>query len=331
MATKNTPFSLSDGFNFAELCNAVNDVAVSLGPVSRSGLFKDKPLISTDIALEILDNQLHLVQNSLRGGVVKPSPITNRSLVKFSTAHLKTNAVLMADAWLNRQGFNTGMPAFIESEKMRILGEHRHDLEASIDFMKTRALAGQVLDAAGNVIVDLHAEFGIVQHVVDCTLDVATTNVANKLIAARRLAEAELGAAFASEWTCFASLEFLDAMRSHASIEAGLAGWSAASTMLADIRSGELVVSGIKFVEVGNRAGATFITAGDAYLCAEGVNDLFVCGFGPGDYVEAVGMEALPIYAKSEELAMGRGLTIESQSNPMPWCSRPKSVIKLSA
>ncbi len=326
----NTPF-LSDGFDFATLCEAVNAAPVSLGPVSRSMIFKDKPLLSTDVAIELLDNKITLVPNSLRGGPIVPSPITGRSKVTLRTAHLKLSATMMADSWMGRTGFGTGAPAQIEQEKMRILAEHRSDLESTIDYFKTRALAGQVLDASGSVIADLHSEFGIVQHTVDCQLDVSTTSVVNKIISARRMAEQELGKAFASGWIVFASAEFLDALRSHASVEGAMAGWSAASQMIADVRTGELAVGGARFIEVPNKAGATYIEAGSAFLVPEGVQDLFVCGFGPADFIESVGMEALPIYAKSEELPMGRGLTIESQSNPMPWVSRPKSVIKLSA
>jgi len=148
---------------------------------------------------------------------------------------------------------------------------------------------------------------------------------------ARRSSEAELGTAYAASWVAWCAPDFIDAVRAHPSIEAALAGWQGATMMTADHRSGDLVVGGVRLVEIPNRANKVYIPAGCAYLTPEGVPDLFVTHFAPADYVETVNTEGLPLYAKAELLDFDRGVSIESQSNPISICSRPRTVIKLNA
>jgi hypothetical protein len=47
--------------------------------------------------------------------------------------------------------------------------------------------------------------------------------------------------------------------------------------------------------------------------------------------METVNTIGLPYYAKQEELRMGKGIDLESQSNPISICTRPRAVIKLTA
>lgn len=326
------PSLLTNDFAFSTLVEGVNAAPVSLGPVAASGLFDDRPGTSTDIAIELIDNNLTLVKSSLRGGPGDLHPATGRELVKLKAPHLRTSSTMLADAWQNRTGFNQGgAPANVLQERDRILREHRMRLEGTLDYYKARALAGEIRDADGSLMVDLLSEFGVSQLTVDCDLDVPATVVVNKIIAARRLAEAELGMAYAKSWVAFADAGYMDALRAHPSVAAAVEGWAAAAILLVDHRAGDLVIGGVRFVEVPNRAGRTYIDAGTAVLCPEGVPDLFVCQFAPADYVESVNEMALPFYAKAHELPFNRGLILESQTNPVPIVSRPRAVIKLTA
>lgn len=323
---------LTADFDQTTLTKGLNAAPVSLGPVSKSGLFDPRSATTVDVAIEQINESLSLIQSSMRGGVVMPHPHTSRSMVKFKAPHLRTSSTLLADSWQGRTGFGqNAAPASVLTERDRVLMEHRRRLEATIDYHMTRALGGQIVDADGSVMVDLLAEFGVSQITVEMALATTTTNIANKIIAARRQSEAELGTAYAASWVAFCDATFIDAVRAHPSIEAGLANWQAATALLSDHRSGDLVVGGVRLVEVPNRAGKTYIPAGTAFLCPEGVPDLFVTHFAPADYVETVNTEGLPLYAKAELLDFNRGVSIESQSNPISICSRPRTVIHLNA
>lgn len=323
---------LSSDFSFSSLVEGINAAPVAVGPVTKSGLFNENLIESTDVSLELINDELTLVPTSLRGSIGDLHPHTDRSMLKLKTAHLRTTATMMVDSWLSRAGFNQGgAPAHILQERDRKLAEMRARLQTTIDYQKTRALNGQILDSDGSVIVDLFAEFGQSQQVVECDLDVAVTNLANKIVSARRLSEATLGMAFASEWVIFASAQFIDAARAHASFEAATAGWGAASALTADHRDGAVVVAGARMIEVPNLAGKTFIADGSAFLVPMNVPGLCTVHFGPANYVECVGEMGLPLYAKGEELSLGKGLILEAQSNPIPVISRPRAIIKLNA
>ena len=247
------PNLLNNDFSFAALTNAVNSAPVSFGPVSKSSLFELKPIASTDVGLELIDDNITLIQTSQRGGIADQHPHTNRSLVKLKTSHIRTTATMLADSWLNRAGFaQGGTPANVLQERDRVLREMRGRVDATMDYQKTRALNGQILDADGSVILDLFAEFGVTQHVVECELGTAITNLGNKITAARRLSESALGMAFATDWVIFASAQFIDAVRTHNSFENAVTGWSAASALIDDHRAGTIIVAGARMIEVPN-------------------------------------------------------------------------------
>lgn len=104
----------------------------------------------------------------------------------------------------------------------------------------------------------------------------------------------------------------------------------AATALRDDIRA-DFGVANVQFVEVRNPVGVTMIPADCAYLCPEGVPDLFLTHFAPADYADTVNTEALPMYARSQELPFGRGWMIEAQMNPVSIVTRPRAVIKLTA
>jgi len=74
-----------------------------------------------------------------------------------------------------------------------------------------------------------------------------------------------------------------------------------------------------------------FIESGFAYAYPEGVQNLFQTRFAPADYMETVNTKGLPYYAKQELMKMNKGVHLESQSNPITFCSLPEAVIEVSA
>ncbi len=326
------PQLLNADFSTEALTRGLNAAAVSLGPVSKSGIFIERSVSTTDVNIEQIGNSLTLVQTSPRGGIGDIHPHTSRSMVKLRIPFLKTSSTLLADSFQNRAGFGVnGAPASIEQELKRVQGEFRTRLEGTIDYHRTRALGGSILDADGSVIVDLYSEFNVAQQVVECAFATTTTNITNKIIAARRLSELELGMASAASWVAFADAQFMDALRAHPSIEAALAGWQGATMMTADHRAGDLVIGNVRFVEVPNRAGKTYIPAGTAYLVPEGIDSLTFTAFAPPDWVECVNQLGLPMNMKAETMDFNRGYNLEAISCPLSVCSRPRAIIKLNA
>ncbi|MFN3562785.1 MAG: major capsid protein, partial [Chloroherpetonaceae bacterium] len=93
------------------------------------------------------------------------------------------------------------------------------------------------------------------------------------------------------------------------------------------------VRGGVKFVQYPGGVGNTdFIGTNDIHyvplLNGIPVPGLFEIYYAPADYAETVNTLGLPFYAKAELLQYGKGFALNAQSNPMPICTRPKTLIK---
>ena len=174
--------------------------------------------------------------------------------------------------------------------------------------------------------------FGVTQQTQNLILGTATTDVKGKIVAARRKVEAGLGALQYNGLRALCSATFFDSLVAHAKVEAAYDRWMAGEFLRTDYsgENGGFYFGGVYWEEYrGTIGGNQFIADGEAYLVPEGVSDLFVTNYAPADYVETVNTIGLPYYAKQELLRMGKGVELETQSNPINLCTRPRSIVKL--
>lgn len=318
-------------FDAATLDVEINAVPYMPTAIGARGLFTEGPLETTEVYIEVTDLGINVLPVTPRGSPGNVNARTGRHVVKLELPRIQVRDSVMADSWQNRRGFGEadGL-ASVERERNRVLESMRGKVETTLEWHGARALAGQIINPDASVVVDLLSEFGVVQNTHNMVLGTTTTNVANQLVAAKRKSEAEIGAALPKSWVAFCSASFIDAVRAHPSVETFLAGWSAAAALRDDVRS-SFPVAGVTMVEVRNTAGVTFIEDGAAYLCPEGVPDLFMRYFGPADYTDTVNREALPLYARAFEMPFNRGWHLEVQTNALSVCRRPRAVVKLIA
>lgn len=318
-------------FDAATLDTEINAVPYVPTSIGARGLFKDDPLDTTEVYIEVTDLGITVLPVTPRGSPGNVNTRTGRHVVKLTLPRIQVRDALLADSWQNRRGFGEASSlATIERERNRVLESMRGKVETTIEWHSARALAGQVINPDASVVVDLLSEFGVVQNTHNMVLGTTTTNVANQLVAAKRKSEAEVGAAQPKSWVAFCSASFIDAVRAHPSVETFLAGWSAATALRDDVRD-SFPVAGVTLVEVRNAAGVTFIEDGAAYLCPEGIPGLFMRYFGPADYTDTVNREALPLYARAFAMPFDRGWHLEAQANALSVCRRPRAVVKLLA
>ncbi|MDT3679864.1 MAG: major capsid protein [Burkholderiaceae bacterium] len=325
-----------DLFGNTELLRAINALPYRPGgriSSRKPRIFAEKGIATLKFRLEEINGTITLIQTSPRGAPAETHPFTPRSEIELSVPHVRVRSTVQADSWQDRRGFGTGQLANVEQERDRVLAEHSRRIEATIEWQRMGAIKGAVLDADGSTLVDLFATFGVTQQTTDCELDVTTTHLPNKLVAARRLSEAALGddAGIVSGWVAFCSASFIDKARAHPSVEAYAAGWAGAAVMRDDVRAGGLVLGGVELIEIPDGAGKTWIATDEAFLVPEGVDGLFMTNYAPADYTDTVNKEGLPKYSRAEPLPFNRGWQIESQSNPLSICTRPRAVVKLTA
>lgn len=317
--------------NSVELTAAINRIPYNPGIVARLKQFTESGIPSTRAMAEFANHVLRLVQSAPRGGVADTHQSGTREGIEFSAIHLPTRCTVMADECQDQRAFGTtdlDSPLALRDSRLRGM---KTNIELTLEHLRTGVLRGKVYDADGiTVLLDIYAAFGIAQTSLSLDLNVSTTQILNRVIDAERASEDELGGNTPSGFIALSSPSFMDALRANPAYDTALR-YGRPSDLLKDYRTG-ITVGNTTFLEVRSTPGLpTRIPDGEAYLIPQGIQDLLITRFAPADYMETVNTPGLPVYLKSEEMAFGKGYTLEAQSNPINFCSRPGAIIRLTA
>jgi hypothetical protein len=199
------------------------------------------------------------------------------------------------------------------------------------------AVQGLILDADGSTLFNLFTEFGVSQHTHDIAFTTTTTKVRQRIVAAKRLAEAELGGVPILGWRGFCSSGWFDSLTDHATV-AEAYKYQQGQQLQTDLRESGFSYGGVMWEEyrgsVAPQAGGSevaFIAANQAWLVPV-VPGMFVTRFAPADYEETVNTVGLPFYARQapDPTGFNKYRALEVQSNPISLCLRPRAVIKLT-
>lgn len=98
-----------------------------------------------------------------------------------------------------------------------------------------------------------------------------------------------------------------------------------------DVAPGGFDFAGISWENYRGHLGSNyFIADKSAIAFPEGCPELFIEHHAPAPFVETVNTVGLPYYAKQEPLRFGTGIELHVESNPLPICTRPGALIKLT-
>lgn len=323
----------NDAFSLQSLTRSMIDTPHSPGRLGELGYFAEEGITTTMVSIEKIGQKLSLVSSAERGNVRKTGTKDKRTMIPFKAVHLPQDGGLNADEVQGLRAFGSETEVEMVSNLVnRELRRMRRDLDATLEWQRIGAVKGQILDADGTtVLLDLYTSFGVAQQSHNLVLGTNTTKVRNKVVEAKRKVEAALGGLAYKSLRVLCSATFFDALISHPEVVAAYDRWQAGAALRDDMRKG-FPYADVVFEEYrGNVSGKAFIAEGEAYMIPEGVSDLFIMQFAPADYMETVNTLGLPFYAKQELRYMGKGVDIESQSNPLTLCTRPNAIVKLLA
>lgn len=315
-----------------ELNAYINNLPRQPTRIAEMGLFKEAGLNGTSyVKIGIKDDKLVLVPNVPRGGPAQVKGLTKGQIKIFETAHLPQRSTVMADELLNvfRPDDPAGESVAAVVNALQVV--HKRDVDYTIEYQRIGALRGQVLDADGSVLWDIHGEFNVTPTVIPFALGNTQTKVLAKTLALKRAVEAALGGVPYTGIHVFTSPGFWDDFTGHASVERAYERWQDGQALRSDLRKG-FSFGEVTFEEMSGGIGdLPFIPAGEAIAFPLGVPDMFITRFAPADYLETVKTTGLPYYSKLGKLRLDKGLELESQSNPINLNTRPKAVIRLKA
>lgn len=323
-----------DAFSVTSLTDAINDVPEGQAvPSVVDALFAPgtRGMRTTTAFIERKADTLTLVPSAARGAPGEPYKRDKAGVIPFVAHHLPVTGGVEADEVLNARAFGTENE--IEVVEQVVQGEldaMRANMQATITFHRMGAIKGVVYDADGtSELLNLFDAFGVAQNTH--AMNIGTDDLRVAAVSAKRKAEKVIGnSAMISGWTALCDEGFIDAMIADADFEKAFERWNDGENLRNDPRSG-IKFAGVSWQELYGKVGTIeFIEENTAYLIPLGVRDLFITRFAPANYMEAVGTEGLPYYAKQELRRFGKGIDLEGQSNPLSLCTRPRAIIKLT-
>ncbi|MDR1424294.1 MAG: major capsid protein [Azoarcus sp.] len=327
--------NIEDLFTVTALTEAISKLPVAPGQLGATGLFAERGIRTTSVAIEVRNGRLVLVPNASRNA--EPAPVAGggRAMATLAACHLPVSGTLLPEDVQNVRAFGqesaeSGLEAQagIVNDKLAALKAH---LEVTREWHRVGALRGKVLDADGSVLYDLYNVFGVTQKTASVAFTTATTNVLKAVLDAKRHAEKKLGGVIRRGFKAFCGDDFFDALSAHPKVTAAFDNWQAAQDRMAGDMRGGFTFGGVEFIEyAGEVNGVAFIPADKAIVFPDAAG-VFVTYNAPANYNEAVNTVGQPYYAKAEARRMGKGWDLEAQSNPLTLCLYPEALVELTA
>lgn len=333
----------NDAFALSQLSLAMTNLPHTPTRLGDLRLFSEQGISTTSLSLESVDQAVRLVQSSPRGGVGSTQSQQKRNLRTFRATHLEQFDAVLADEIQNLRAFGSETDvATLQTVVNQKLAVMRQNIDVTMEWQRMGAVKGQVLDADGtSVLWDMFSEFGVTQNTISMGLNSDTTKIKQKCTDIQRKVEDSLGGIRYTGLLVLSSAGFFDKLVGHPAVEAAYDNYQAVANgsnnffqnQQRDMNGGGgFGHCGLMWEEYRGKVGSqAFIADGEAYVIPLGVPNLFKTYYAPADYTEAVNTVGLPYYAKQRMMENGKGVTLESQTNPLHLCTRPGAIIKLTA
>lgn len=321
-----------DAFGLVSMTEAINDTPHQPGRLGQLGLFAEDGITTTALQIEQQGTTISLVPAGQRGQSGRVETSDKRKVIPINTVHLPQRATIGADEVQNVRAFGSDSELeTVQNVVNKRLAKMRRNLDTTIEYQRIGAIKGQVLDSDGStVLLDLFNTFGVSQTTHAMLLGSDTTKVKVKVVEAARKMEAALGGLQYTGKRVLCSASFFDAFVGQKTVLEAYDRWMDGQFLRDDNRNG-FYFAGAYWEEYRGKIGSVnFIADDTAYMIPEGVPDLFVTNYAPADYMETANTLGLPYYAKQELERFGKGVEIESQSNPISICTRPAVPVKLT-
>lgn len=331
----------NDAFSVVNLTDAINKIPFVPGRAGQLIDWGERGVSTTTVMIEERGGVLTLINPSNRGGpgnTLEKRKSTARSL---SVPHYEVNDFINADEVQNIRAFGTeGELRSVQQLVNERLEDHALAHDPTLEFQRVGALKGIILNADGSTLYNLFDEFGVSQE-AEVDFDLDNANPANgalrkKCATVQRLVADNLGGVGYTGIHAVCGDSFFDDLLAHKEVTESYKG----TPMAQVLREGYVYPSGLKVYgafefggivwenyrgKVGNTA---FVDTDKCHIFPMGVPGLFRTVFAPADYVETVNTLGLPRYVKQYIAQNGKGVHLDSQMNPLSYCTRPKSLIK---
>lgn len=330
-----------DAFSLIKQTEAINKRPFVPGRLGQLGIFREMGVDTTSIEIEEKEGKLYLVPAKPRGAPATTNVKEGRKVRILKALHLPITDTISADEVQNVRAFGSGnMLETIQGKINERYTTMAQSIEATLEHLRVGAIKGIVYDADGTTpLYNLFTEFGISQETtVDFDLDNPDADGSLRAVCAgivRTMAD-NLGATPMMGVMAMCGNDFFDNLIKNAEVRDSYR----ATPMAQVLREGYIMPNGQKIYGAfefggivfenyrGSIGGTPFIGAHECRLFPIGVPDLFTLAYAPAPYIETVNTTGLPMYAKVTPHPKGTHVDVDVQSNPLPYCTRPKVLMQ---
>jgi len=329
----------NDAFGVDLLTQTIKELKHKPSRISELGLFEEESTDVTKIAIEKKGEILSLIPPTPRGGPGVTLDKEKRDLRILEVPHFEVNDAIYAE---EVQGVRAmGQEAALETVAGKVTQRfvtHVNSHAVTEEFSRMGAVTGVVTYADGTTL-DLFSEFGVsAEAEIDFDLDNTSPvdGILRKKCAGvtRQVGSILGGVPFSGLWA-FVGDNYFDNLLQHKEVRDTYKGWSEAQILrdsyIGPNRSswGIFEFGGIIWENYRGAVGNTsFINTDKCQIFPVGVPGLFKSVRSPADYMETVNTMGQRFYAKQYRMPNDKGVHLDTQTNSLHYCSRPKTLIK---
>lgn len=333
-------------FSDARLTEAINLPPFRTGRLAQLGLFRDSAIATTYVKIGLREQTLTIIPSRERGGPSNKNMGAGRSEVIVPIPHFPLDDAITPSDLQNILAYGTAnqfltLGGVVNDRLMDMRGKH----DLTLAHAEWGALNGMTIDAENRVILDTYAEFGLARETFAFGLADATLNVAARNRALKHIVQRHLSGSPTTGLRIFASPGFYDAYTGHANIVEAYRYYPAVApgtNPQRDDVADAFYHAGIWIERVDEEFDVrldddTFetrpaIPAGEAVAVPMGT-PYFRRYIAPPDTIfdanaaPAVGSR---IFVSTDDLPHGKGRDIHTESNVLPICLRPQTMIRVT-
>lgn len=323
-------------YTAVDLTEEVTLIPNTYGRIEAMGLMPGEGMVTTFVEIFIEDGILNLLPARERGA---PGTVARRGLrrsLTFKIPHIPHDDKIAAADLQDRIVIRGGQRVLAgpEDATAKALMSIRQKHAITREYMRMSALKGNIVDGEANALYDLYDAFGITAKAVDFVLGTTTTNIEAKCREVVAHIEDNLLGDTMTSVRALVSGTFFDRLRAHAKVapmfEGTALNYEMSRGYLREFQLGGVIFEEYRGVAT-DAAGNTrrFITDGEGHAFPIGTMDTFKTYDAPPDhwdYVNAVGPE---VFVSPKILDHGKGVELHSESNPLPFCRRPQTLVRL--
>lgn len=327
----------ADAFSIVEMTRAIRRLPTQWGRIGQMGIFGPGRGITSKVALvEIENGKLVLIDSAERGGSGPLLADDRREMHAIPVPHFPKKANVYADEVSGVRAFGTGgvyetVQGVVAAKLQKLKRGHVQTRE----YLYARALHGVVIDPRGKVLFDSFARFGVPQTTVNFDLGNPDSPIGAHCRKVVRHISTNLNGDVMTGVHALCSPEWFEKFVSHPVVAAAYAHYLAPGNPLRDDVSRAFPFQGIVFEEYAAQSQASdgtlkrYIDAEKVRFFPVGTTDTFDQVFAPADWIETVNTVGLDFYAAVEPMAdRKKGVTIDTQSNPLPMCLNPSVLVE---